>query len=78
MWPASVLDAFRAVKSAFDPDDILNPGVKLAEPGQRPIVDVKYDPGLPQLPPRAKRVLDRVERDRAYASSRLVLLDEVG
>ncbi len=75
MWPAAVLDAFRAVKSAFDPDDILNPGAKLPQPGQRPIADVKYDPALPALPSRAKQVLDRVERDRAYASSRLELLD---
>jgi FAD/FMN-containing dehydrogenase len=75
VWPAAVLDAFRAAKTAFDPDGILNPGVKLAGLGRAPVGDVKYDPSLPSLPPRARRALDRVERERAYARSRLELLD---
>jgi len=77
MWPALAIEAFREVKSAFDPDGILNPGVKLAQPGQQAIVDVKYDPALPPLPPNARRVLDRIERDRGYSSSRLALLDSM-
>jgi FAD/FMN-containing dehydrogenase len=76
VWPPEVIEAFCAVKTAFDPDGVLNPGVKLAEPGQAPVGDVKYDPSLPALPPRARRALDRVERDRAYAHFRLDLLDE--
>ncbi len=75
VWPAAALEAFHAVKSAFDPMGILNPGVKLAQPSQPAIDDVKYDPTLGELPPRARRALDIVERDRAYARFRLDLLD---
>jgi hypothetical protein len=37
---------------------------------------VKYDPSLPPLPPGARRALDVVEHDRAYARFRLDLLEE--
>jgi hypothetical protein len=37
---------------------------------------VKYDPALPPLPSDARRALARVERERAYARSRLELLAE--
>ena len=76
MWPAQAIDAFRDVKAAFDPFDILNPGVKVALPHERPLADIKYDVMLPSLPARARAALDRVERDRAYAEFRLDLLDE--
>ena len=67
---------FAAVKRAFDPAGILNPGAKVALEGQRAVTDVKYDPSLPPLPEPARAVLARVERERAYARSRLALLDE--
>lgn len=76
VWSPRPLDHFRRVKAAFDPLGLLNPGVKIALAEQRPIGDVKYDPSLPALPPRARAVLDRVERDRAYAQFRLALLDD--
>ena len=65
----------RRVKHAFDPDGLLNPGVKVALPDQRAIGDIKYDPGLPPLPPASARVLARVERERAYAEFRLAMLE---
>ena len=65
------------VKRAFDPHDILNPGVKTALPGQRPLGEIKYDPALTPLSPRARAVLDRVERDRAYSRFRLELLADL-
>lgn len=67
-----------AVKDAFDPRRILNPGVKEPLVGQRPIEDVKYDPSLPALPGRARAALDVVAERRAYAEFRLALLDDRG
>jgi len=40
-----------------------------------PLREIKYDPALPPLPPRARAALERVEGQRAYARSRLDLLD---
>jgi hypothetical protein len=73
---ATVLELARRVKRAFDPGGLLNPGVKVPLRGQRFVEDIKYDPMLPPLPPPAARVLQRVERDRAYAEFRLAMLDD--
>ncbi len=75
VWAASALAEFDEVKHAFDPERILNPGVKTALADERPLGAIKYDPALPPLPARSRAVLDLVERQRAYASSRLDLLD---
>ena len=77
VWPADVRERFQAVKDAFDPVGILNPGVKIGLPRQRALGDIKYDPQLPSLAPKAKAVLARVERDRLYSEFRLALLDDV-
>jgi FAD/FMN-containing dehydrogenase len=37
IWGAKMVALFRAVKDAFDPIGILNPGVVLPLPGQRPL-----------------------------------------
>ena len=37
IWGTELVTCFRAVKKIFDPADILNPGVILPHPGQRPL-----------------------------------------
>jgi FAD/FMN-containing dehydrogenase len=76
VWPPEALARFAAVKRAFDPDNLLNPGAKVATPGERAVERVKYDPTLPPHPADVRLVLARVERERAYARFRLELLAE--
>jgi len=76
VWPSDVRERFQAVKEAFDPLGILNPGVKVPTSRQRALGDIKYDPALPDFSPKARSVLDRVERERAYSRFRFDLLDE--
>lgn len=75
VWPPAAIDAFSAVKRAFDPLDILNPGVKVPLPGAKPLEDIKYDPALPPLPHRARRALDHVVAHKAWNADRLALLE---
>jgi FAD/FMN-containing dehydrogenase len=75
VWSAQAISHFGATKRAFDPDGILNPGVKVPIAGEEPITEVKYDSSLAPHPPRARAALAKVEADRAYASFRLDLLD---
>lgn len=74
VWSPDAMECFGAVKRAFDPLGLLNPGVKVALPGQRAVDVVKYDPAQPALPADAATVLRTVERERAYAEFRLALL----
>ena len=74
VWSLRAIARFAAVKEAFDPLGILNPGAKDAIGSADPLGDVKYDPALAPLPAAARAALDRVERDRAYAHFRLDLL----
>ena len=63
------------VKRAFDPRGFLNPGVKVALPGQEALGAIKYDPLLTPLPAPAARALARVEGERAYAELRLAMVE---
>ena len=60
VWPEATIALFRDVKHAFDPRQILNPGVKVPLAGQRAIEDVKYDPRLAPLPAVARAAIDRL------------------
>ncbi|MCC7052880.1 MAG: FAD-binding oxidoreductase [Gemmatimonadaceae bacterium] len=75
VWANDAMVLFDLVKRCFDPRGILNPGVKVALPGQVPLGQIKYDPELAALSPRATRALETVAADRAYGAFRLDLLD---
>lgn len=74
VWAEDDLRDFARIKAAFDPEGVLNPGVKVPLPGQRALDQIKYDPALAPHPPGAAGALATVERDRAYARHRLELL----
>ncbi len=73
-WSGEAIELFAAVKRAFDPAGIFNPGVKVPIEGQRAIEEVKYDPSITPLPDHARRALDAIERERGYARFRLSLV----
>jgi FAD/FMN-containing dehydrogenase len=73
-WSADALALFAATKQAFDPDGILNPGVKVPLRGAKPLDAIKYDPDLPPLPAAAREALDQVVRDKAWSRHRLDLI----
>ena len=75
VWSADALRRFGEVKRAFDPTGILNPGVKVPVTDETPLGDIKYDPNLASLTKPAQSALETVEGRRAYARSRLDLLD---
>jgi FAD/FMN-containing dehydrogenase len=74
VWHKDAVRAFALVKKAFDPLNILNPGVKVPLPNQKPIGDIKYDPALPPLPEEARVALDDLVKARAYNRFRLSLI----
>jgi FAD/FMN-containing dehydrogenase len=76
VWSDDARRRFALVKHCFDPAGIFNPGVKVPTEGERALEAIKYDPALPPLPAESRAALARVERERAYARSRLELLDE--
>ena len=74
VWHKDAVRAFALVKKAFDPRNILNPGVKVPLPDQKAIGDIKYDPALPPLPAEAREALDELVEARAYNRFRLSLI----
>ena len=76
MWPADAVRRFKAVKEAFDPLGILNPGVKFQATGAPKLgAPIKYDTALESLPAAARSALDAIQHDRAWNRSRLDLLE---
>ena len=73
VWDARSTALFAEVKRAFDPSNILNPGVKVPV-GAAPLGDVKYDPALPPLPSDARAALDAIERERGWSNFRLSMI----
>ncbi len=76
VWSPEAIALFAATKAAFDPEGILNPGVKVPLRGARALGDIKYDPALAPLPDAAREALDLVVREKGWARHRLDLLQK--
>lgn len=74
-YGADMVALFRAVKDAFDPAGLLNPGVILAD-GQAPISRLKFEPGAEPAPADIVKALRAIERDGGYARSRIEIADQ--
>jgi hypothetical protein len=82
VYGQEIVDLFRAVKSAFDPDGILNPGVKLAgvpgresREGASPISRLKVGTGAVPLPDDIATTLREIERTGSWDTDRLTIVD---
>ncbi len=65
------------VKTAFDQDGILNPGVKL-EAGLAPLAALKLGPDAAPIPDDIGRALREIERTGGYARSRMEIAGTAG
>jgi FAD/FMN-containing dehydrogenase len=64
---------FRAVKTAFDPKGIFNPGVILAEGTPDPANHLKVGPRAATIPPDVAKALRHVERTGGWERSKIEL-----
>ena len=76
VYGPEIVALFRLVKDAFDPNGIMNPGVKLPAPDHRPFGHLKVGDGAETLPPRIQTELREIERSAGYSLSRLELTAE--
>ena len=72
-YGAEVMDLFRAVKRAYDPLTILNPGVIIPATGWSPLAALKVGDGAAVIPDDIASRLRDVERNAAWATSKLQL-----
>jgi len=83
LYGTEVVDLFRAVKRAFDPDGLLNPGVILetrvtsheSREGFRPISHLKVGSAAVPLPDDIAVALRDIERNGAWDQDRLAVAD---
>jgi len=75
LYGPEIVTLFRAIKQAFDPLGILNPGVKLPAEGERPLDGLKVGGAAVALPEDIERGLREIERTARYSVSRLELAD---
>lgn len=72
-YGAEVMDLFRAVKRAYDPLTILNPGVIIPATGWSPLAALKVGDGAAAIPDDIATRLREVERSAAWATPKLEL-----
>jgi FAD/FMN-containing dehydrogenase len=80
MYGAGVAGLFRALKNAFDPNGLLNPGVKVSRVSSResrvsasPISQLKVGASAAQLPDDIAATLREIERTGAWDTDRLIV-----
>lgn len=71
LYGAEIMGLFRAVKDTFDPEGILNPGVKLG--AGAPLADLKVGDDAATLPADIASALRDIERTGGYGRRRLDL-----
>jgi hypothetical protein len=71
------IDAFRALKHAYDPLSILNPGVIIPAPDWDPLAHLKVGPDAAQIPDDIAARLRAVERSAAWGIPKARLMDAV-
>jgi FAD/FMN-containing dehydrogenase len=71
VWGLEARSAFAHVKEAADPSGVLNPGCKVARPGDEPFTTLRHDPEAPALPAEAEAVLREIEQRRDWGRFRL-------
>lgn len=75
LYGAEILALFRAVKHAFDPRGIFNPGIVLPLDETSPITRLKTGATAVPLPSDIAAGLRRIEQQRGYGQPRLELAD---
>ncbi|HSE27834.1 MAG TPA: FAD-binding oxidoreductase [Gemmatimonadales bacterium] len=76
LYGGELMALFRQVKAAFDPDGVLNPGVKLpAVDGAAEFGPLKVGAAAAPLPPDIETALRRIEREGGYGESRIGVAD---
>ncbi|MFN0181093.1 MAG: FAD-binding oxidoreductase [Gemmatimonadales bacterium] len=76
VYGAEVGQLLRVVKRAFDPNGIMNPGIKLGD--GEPISRLKVGAQAAPIDPEIAAGLRRIERDAGYSTGRLQLADDPG
>ncbi len=71
LYGAEMVELFRGVKRAFDPQGILNPGVKLPLPGQQALGALKVGASAVPISSEIEQKLRIIERTGGYSVSRL-------
>ncbi|MGH7586765.1 MAG: FAD-binding oxidoreductase, partial [Gemmatimonadales bacterium] len=74
VYGPEVMALFRQVKDTFDPDGVLNPGVKLPA-GQPVLGPFKVGSAAAPLPADIETELRRIEVEGGYARARLEIAD---
>ncbi|MGB7212439.1 MAG: FAD-binding oxidoreductase [Gemmatimonadales bacterium] len=76
LYGPEIVALFRMVKAAFDPQGILNPGVKLPLPdSEAPLAHLKVGKGAVTIPDDIAAALREIERGGGYARDRVELAD---